>query len=763
MFFIEGARSKGLPFHDKKEEHKELSPNENFLVRTLFKAIAEEAQKQVSIINLSEEDRLPSPDKSRSLQSSSSPRQSFENVKHKKAEPSTEGSLDNASQVNQDLVIEEFKRRFLKNSANHLQSVLEGEDKKTNPYYSAPASPRSQSLSSEEESQEEEMGKVFTAEFKTEEGDCCVAVEQAERAETVSMLVKGLKTRINKLTISLEQLKTQAVNGQNRLSSQRKITTLEDLLKISQETLTKYTKYIDEETTHATTNMARQAFEELGLEVAKDELVPLLANLRIQTVRDASYKLVSSLTRSGAISDFSHGEVSLQELKDLVDLQELATARGLPLSLRQKSTLTADRQAMLTMMYSLTSSPEEIECITLEIKLKALLAYGIDLLIEGKISDEDLYPMEKLIKKASHPSWKMRDKVLIEKNRKTLQAVELSPTKLKSIVAARRERLRLLVLQDLELHLSTVPQDRELLIYGRISLVDLKKAVIRESSGCVIDEKTQGLDMKAIFDELDGTQVVFDGEEGEGAYFDTEDKIHMPKFYAKQGISEATLQTAFFNICVQGPSDHLINKDLQKVLNDEMLEKFRPAYETMEEYKALKDALSKLSENSKYDPNEAVLAATQFLQKLNGYVGINCFGGKDRTGYAVALITFMQISRLAEHPSTELLSRWGKALLSEDGIAIKIAKDNAGQRALKLTRTNLFLFKQAGGLVGAKNTAKAVVGEVTKRARNKSFTTSRTPGQIRYSPRLESPKQRERLGSNSLDKTLDEALESSSQ
>lgn len=763
MSFIEGSQSTNLPFEGKSGESKgaqfrQNSTTESPLVRELFRTIAEEAKKQVLFIRLSDDDSLNSAERSKSppasprIERTPSPssRKSFENGKPRKIEAGGKKEVSQESTANQDQVIEEFKRRFLKGSASEF------EEKKQKSLNSAPSSPRCSSSFSDEEVEEEEIGKVFTAEFKIDEETSSIASERAERAETVSMLVGGLKTRINKLTCKLEQMKQQLVIEQNRMSLQKKITSLEELLKSIGENFSKYMKYIDEDTTHATTNMARQAFEELGSEVAKEELVPLLPNLRIQTVRDGLGMLVSSLTRSGAISDFSHGEISLQELKDFVDLQELFTAKSLPLSLRQKGTLTAQRQAELTIMYALTLSPEEIECVMLEIKLKALSAYGIEPLVDGLISEEVSYRLEKLIKKSSHSSWKMRDEVLLEKNRKVLESVEFSPAKLEAIIVARRERLRLLVLQDLELHLRTVPASQELLTYSRVSLVDLKKNVTREASGCVIDERTQGLDMKALFTELDGTQILFDGEECEGAYFDNENNIHMPKIYAKEGITQAILQTAFFNICVQGTADHVINKDLQKIINDETLEKLKAHYGTTEEYKALKDALNKLSENSKCDPNDVVLVATQFIQKLGGYVGLNCFGGKDRTGYAVALITFMQISRLAKQPSSELLSKWGRALLSEEGIAIKIAKDNAGQRALKLTRSNLFLFRQAGGALGAKNTAKAVVGEVAKRVRKKSFTTSRTPGQVNYSPRSESPKQRERRDSNSVDKTASE-------
>lgn len=762
MSFVEGSRPISLPAEENGEHRNDLqlklnSTTESPSIRELFKTIAEEARKQLSFIRSSDDEHFNSTEKSKSPpldRTSSPPPRKLSGSGNVKKQVGPESS----SSVNQDQVIEEFKRRFLKGSA--LQVVSESEDAKHNTPLSAPASPRRSSSSSEDDI-EEEVGKVFTAEFKAEEGAPSIASERAERAETVSMLVAGLKTRINKLTGKLEQFKQQLTSDQNRLSLQRRILSLEELLKSTQDSFTKYMKYIDGETTHATTNMSRQAFEELGAEIAKEELVPLLPNLRMQTVWNASGQMVSSLTRSGAISDFSHGEISLHELKDFVDLQELFTARGLPFPLRQKSALTAERQAELAVMYALTCSPEEIRCVMLEIKLKALSAYGIKPLVDDSVSDEIADDLKKLIKKASSPSWKIREKVLLEKNRRILEAIEFSPTKLEIIISARRERLRLLMLQDLELHLRTVPASQQLLSYCRISLVDLKKSANREASGCVIDEKTQGLDMKALFDELDGKHIIFDGEESEGSYFDNDDKIHMPKSYAKEGLTQATLHTVFFNICVQGTPDHVINQDLQKIINDTMLKKLEPSYGAMDEYKALKNALERLSETAKCDPNDVVLLATQFMQKLGGYVGINCFGGKDRTGYAVALITFMQISRLAKQPSRELLSKWGRALLSEEGIAIKIAKDNAGQRALKLTRGNLLLFKQAGGVVGAKNAAKAAVGEVAKRVRKKSFTTSKTPGQVNYSPRSESPRSTERRGSNSMDKRPTESSGSS--
>ena len=92
---------------------------------------------------------------------------------------------------------------------------------------------------------------------------------------------------------------------------------------------------------------------------------------------------------------------------------------------------------------------------------------------------------------------------------------------------------------------------------------------------------------------------------------------------------------------------------------------------------------------------------------------------------------------MSKNPEKDL-PKWGKALIS-DGIAMKIAKDNANQDALKLTRASLALYQQAGGFTRTKDMVKAAKSEIVKRARKQSFTTSKTPGQLNYKSRAESP------------------------
>jgi hypothetical protein len=209
--------------------------------------------------------------------------------------------------------------------------------------------------------------------------------------------------------------------------------------------------------------------------------------------------------------------------------------------------------------------------------------------------------------------------------------------------------------------------------------------------GCVNHERTQGLDMKAIFDELQDARVVFDCNNSQAAYIDHEGVIHMPTDCST--VSSATLVPVFFNVCVQGDKGHCLNTGMQQQINEQTLERLEGHYGKDARFQELKASLHQLSKDESMDPNRTALLINQFIQENNGYAGINCYGGKDRTGYELALITHEKIAEeLKVDRSDPQMAEVKVQLLRSNGIASQTANDNVGEVPLKLTRYDLELY-----------------------------------------------------------------------
>lgn len=553
-------------------------------------------------------------------------------------------------------------------------------------------------------------GKHFKDEFRM--GFRRVATEKAARADNVPLLTKSLETKISKLEAKLAQL--EALNGNTDL--------VKKALEKAKGDLEKY-NVMKNEATWGSTNTPRFAFSEMGRSAAKEQLAPVLCNHRLQTVETPQGEVVSSITRSAAMTDFSHGEVSLQELKDLPDLE-------------QWQSLSNERKAELRSLY-LTDS-KTLNATILEIKAKALTAYGVEALTNPAESSGKLEAILHKLQNVSSIAETLGK--LSPQEQFILKGAVINPEKLEKVMSDRRDKLKLLALQDLQLHLQSNPAKNDPLLYSRVSLVDLRKRPTNEK-GLMLDERTQGLDMKALFEELEGATLLFDCEEGEASYIDEEGEIHMSKNCAQTGTERTTLSTSLINVCTQGDLRHTMNTGMQKTINENALEKLRAQYGQTEEFISLENGLKRLSNDPQYDPNEVVLLATLFFQKQGGYTGINCFGGKDRTGYAVALVTHHHVLNLSgkkrEDPEAK---EWGHQLLSKTGIASNIAQDNADHTALKLSRKDLLLYDihtVKGKMLRGADAAQGIFAGVEKSLKSlfkkSQISASDSPGQL-YKP-----------------------------
>ena len=132
---------------------------------------------------------------------------------------------------------------------------------------------------------------------------------------------------------------------------------------------------------------------------------------------------------------------------------------------------------------------------------------------------------------------------------------------------------------------------------------------------------------------------------------------------------------------------------MQKQMNDEMLSRLKVKYPHCIKLQELEKALNSLSDGTSKNPNPAILLSTQFIQSENGYPGVDCFGGKDRTGYQLAAITFSKIVELTgldkSHPE---MVKIGHRLLRPEGVAGRVAQDNADHTTLKVLDFDLELY-----------------------------------------------------------------------
>jgi hypothetical protein len=181
-----------------------------------------------------------------------------------------------------------------------------------------------------------------------------------------------------------------------------------------------------------------------------------------------------------------------------------------------------------------------------------------------------------------------------------------------------------------------------------------------------------------------------------GPYLDDKGQIHMLANLKVGDIQKTKLNTVFFNIAMQG---NMRNEGMQKAINDQALKNLEKIANTrvpipddfITHFDNLKRNLDTLTNKTIlfFDTASAnaSLDSLQCIASLGGYRGMNCYGGKDRTGYGLALNTHSVLRD--EVGDTEenrnLLSEWGHELLSEKGIAANVAKENADHTVLKLT------------------------------------------------------------------------------
>lgn len=234
----------------------------------------------------------------------------------------------------------------------------------------------------------------------------------------------------------------------------------------------------------------------------------------------------------------------------------------------------------------------------------------------------------------------------------------------------------------------------------QISLLNPEKS--SEHAGLTIDERNQMMDMAALFAQFNGKQVQFSNV---SAPFLDGNTIHIPLSLlidpqTKEPIANPDITTpfklscTFFNLSVQGLKT---NSGDQKEINQYALKQLQENLKTLQTYlenhpgeeielkyplttlhnrfKQLEDRLEE--KESGYDLARDLALLQHDMQ---GILGVNCFSGKDRTGYLIVLIMDALLGlaidkkeELSIEEKKALRAKWQRDLMNMDsGIASQI-------------------------------------------------------------------------------------------
>jgi|688.fasta_scaffold00765_16 hypothetical protein len=453
---------------------------------------------------------------------------------------------------------------------------------------------------------------------------------------------KETAVRAHTMQLYREQLKAEKQYLQRLPNKTPEI--LARLIKINEE----LQRYQNSPATWGSTNTPRLLFKKYR-DNAKEIEIPLLCNLRSHKVEFmANPENATATNRSAALSDFSHGETNLQELEDYLILLNAPSVQDEHFKeYHQKYNSYFKKYYNSNILYE-----KDVELLKKNIKARIEKAYG--------------QPMD----------------------------VE----KIRQLATERRKYLERLMLQDLFLHLSESPPKSDTIFYGRTCMLDPMKPGKTEEVGFYNSERNQLLDMKALYDGLEGRKIFFTSTRA--PFIDEKGNIHMPQTLSG-GRKTAVMNTFLINTCVQGNKK---NTGLQRAVNEDAVLKLDQLQLNATQQKLARELKNKLMHQKKTNFDLAC-EAIQFMHSV-GYASADCYGGKDRTGYALALITYNLIKKHLFAPEGEnkipklskedniLMAQIAHALIGPTGTARLIIQDNYGHRycALKLVDFNLELY-----------------------------------------------------------------------
>jgi hypothetical protein len=538
----------------------------------------------------------------------------------------------------------------------------------------------------------EEGEFIRSDDFKDNQGQA-IGYENITRTRTVDSHTNNLQSKLDYLQKELQVLQekessldsydyTRGDLPQDIRTLSTEITKTQDTIKHAKEHLngswastnaprSLFKQAYQEAVTNSKGRVNKQEALELGRKLAKARYVPILGNLRQQDVIIKD-KVVSTVNRSAALSDFAHNETNLTEMEDYFLLQKLA---------KDSNSIKDPDKKRLISYYSLGNdskiSENALKQAFKDIKGRIAEAYGKEMLNENGTIDNTL---------------------LNEK------------------IAERQSNLDSLFLQDLVLQHNKAKIQGNTFTYCRQSLVNTKRSSSLNDGGLVLNERNQALDTRAAVLRHNDRELIYDLQVGQGAFIHpTTGKIHLSSDLKPKTAStdSLTLKTRFSNISVSGDVNNTglqsINEECLNLLEDDLNELNKQLQSTKNP-----DLRTQLQEQ--FDKNSALLKEVKdkltngkggfdvvekmtLLLQNQGNLSVNCYGGKDRTGYALALITYNHINEhltkeIPDKPKlrSSIMTRIGNELISQKSAALKVVKDNTGFSAIKLTTFNLKLY-----------------------------------------------------------------------
>lgn len=300
-------------------------------------------------------------------------------------------------------------------------------------------------------------------------------------------------------------------------------------------------------------------------------------------------------------------------------------------------------------------------------------------------------------------------------------ASHLNKISANNIFEERKQKLTSQFLQDLYTHFEEKPITQSIngkVVYARMSLLNPHKKPEKNKNGFVNNERVQLEDMQFIMNEMKNKTIIFDVKDSEdplldGPFIDENGHIHMPARFYKEEHNDETipnlkLDTVLFNISVQGDTK---NTKPQKTINAQALQDLKKIIEDIEMSESDKIEINKIFDNINnglYQGNASPKSIIKYWEVVENILllysklflitkgafkfSINCYGGKDRTGYAMALLAsslfrndILAQSSLSEKEKEKIMVEWDLFLMSDRAPLVAVVEDNTGQKGVKLS------------------------------------------------------------------------------
>ena len=395
---------------------------------------------------------------------------------------------------------------------------------------------------------------------------------------------------------------------------------------------------------------------------------PILPNLIVETVTKKEGDEVTAtqvIARSGALTDQRNGHFSLSDLHKMKEeivtdpYKKYEDTLICKIKERIEATKTKAKKGSFGRKKELSSKQQE-SIDDVKNKLKEVDWLVIDPAADNKIRDRKNPLYVAHYNKAIDKLIKEREDFCIPQFLQLLEAEFGS--------SSRGENGKFLMVQTSLLH-GTKPKF--------------------EKSGFRKDEQVQIEDMDRIFEKFDGYKIAFKPEL-DGSHVDQDAKtIYLPWSMKPQNFDEKkpiALRTAFFNISIQTDMSYKDKNtdestDSFKSINQKNMKRLNTF--AKEDCQESFSPILKPAEKSGYTDAAIAQNLIATIKERFGSacgVGVNCFSGKDRTGFILSRLTQWFIGKSVGEENNV----YKRTLLHSDSMATTVVNINTGARYIKL-------------------------------------------------------------------------------